>query len=84
MDTKSGSMVHVEDPEQKVQHVDPVGTVRLIEDGEVVLIPTPSPDPRGKMRSKPSLARPILTNIFRSLKHASMEKMGHHDCSQFM
>lgn len=23
------------------------GTVRLIEDGEVILIPTPSPDPRG-------------------------------------
>lgn len=23
------------------------GTVRLIDDGEVILIPTPSPDPRG-------------------------------------
>ena len=28
-------------------HATPVGTVRLINDTELVLIPTPSPDPRG-------------------------------------
>lgn len=27
----------------------PTGTVKLVEDGEIVLIPTPSPDPRGKV-----------------------------------
>lgn len=31
----------------------PTGTVKLVEDGEIVLIPTPSPDPRGLIPSQP-------------------------------
>ena len=32
----------------KPLHGDPVGTVQLFDHNEIVLIPTPSPDPRGK------------------------------------
>lgn len=50
MDSKDAvSVMHADtvDETLKVGHVDPVGTVRLIDHNEVVLIPTPSPDSRG-------------------------------------
>jgi hypothetical protein len=48
MDIKDLShTVHDEEVVQKpIQH-DAVGTVRLVNADEIVLIPTPSPDPRG-------------------------------------
>ena len=51
MDAKDAvSVTHADaiDENVKTNHADPVGTVRLIDHNEVVLIPTPSPDPRGE------------------------------------
>lgn len=48
MDSKDGiSVTHADVVDVKTSHIDPVGTVRLIDHNEVVLIPTPSADPRG-------------------------------------
>jgi hypothetical protein len=52
MDSKPADVVHMETQERKLESIDPigpVGTVHLIEGGELVLIPTPSPDPRGML-----------------------------------
>lgn len=50
MDLKdNGEVVQSEVTDLKPVHVDPVGTVRLIDHNELVLIPTPSPDPRGTL-----------------------------------
>jgi DNA-binding transcriptional MocR family regulator len=49
MDVKETTdTVHNELAITKPQHHNPTGTVTLLEDGEVVLIPTPSLDPRGE------------------------------------
>lgn len=64
----------------KVSHVDPVGTVRLIDHNEVVLIPTPSPDPRGEI-SPPECGLQRLTG-FRSTEPSAMAQMGHNLHSQ--
>jgi hypothetical protein len=57
MNSKDGiSVSHADTVEDlKVTRFEPVGTVQLIDHNEVVLIPTPSPDPRGKSPSKSSL-----------------------------
>jgi len=53
MDTKdSGSIGHIEIRDKKPIYHDAVGTVRLVDADEVVLIPTPSPDPRGSYHLK--------------------------------
>jgi hypothetical protein len=52
MDAKEAvSVTHADtiNENMKTSKVDPVGTVRLIDHNEVVLIPTPSPDPRGRI-----------------------------------
>lgn len=49
MDTKEATeAAHHELAISKRQHQNPTGTVTLVEDGEIILIPTPSPDPRGQ------------------------------------
>ena len=43
----------------------PTGTVKLVEDGEIVLIPTPSPDPRGRTHTQlqsPTLSSTIVAD----------------------
>lgn len=48
MDTKDIDTTHEEVVKPAApDQLQPLGTVKLVEDGEVVLIPTPSPDPRG-------------------------------------
>jgi hypothetical protein len=47
MDSKLNDVAHIEIHGAKLANIGPVGTVHLIEAGELVLIPTPSPDPRG-------------------------------------
>lgn len=48
MDLKDQAFsAHDEVRATKTAHQDAVGTVRLLDADEVVLIPTPSPDPRG-------------------------------------
>ena len=47
MDDKDIDATHHELAKPKGGQHNPTGTVKLVEDGEVVLIPTPSPDPRG-------------------------------------
>ncbi|RAL05955.1 MFS transporter [Aspergillus ibericus CBS 121593] len=46
MDDKDVDATHLELAKPKAGHQNPTGTVKLVEDGEIVLIPTPSPDPR--------------------------------------
>ncbi|KAL4864255.1 hypothetical protein BDV12DRAFT_201295 [Aspergillus spectabilis] len=48
MDIKQGSteVAHHELALPKPELHNPTGTVTLLEDGEIILIPTPSPDPR--------------------------------------
>jgi hypothetical protein len=46
--------VHADFVPVKTVHHETIGTVRLIEHQEVVLIPTPSPDPRGVFPSNHS------------------------------
>ena len=53
----------------------PTGTVKLVEDGEIVLIPTPSPDPRGKVHIQLFL-QPSLLTIMRSSQPTSMAEVG--------
>jgi hypothetical protein len=48
----------------KANHIEPVGTVRLISHNEIVLIPTPSPDPRGNISWKSNCE---LSNISKIL-----------------
>jgi hypothetical protein len=50
MDAKVGSteVAHLESALSKPVHHNPTGTVTLLEGDEVILIPTPSPDPCGK------------------------------------
>jgi hypothetical protein len=49
MDNKEPTQtIHDEVTASKAEHHNPTGTVTLLEDGEIILIPTPSPDPRGK------------------------------------
>jgi hypothetical protein len=48
MDAKEPNQAHLEFAMSKPEHHNPIGTVTLLEEGEVILIPTPSPDPRGK------------------------------------
>jgi hypothetical protein len=45
------SVTHTDIAYAKNIPIGPVGTVLLIDHNEVVLIPTPSPDPRGKSAS---------------------------------
>jgi hypothetical protein len=47
MDTKEPNQAHLEFAMSKPEYHNPTGTVTLLEEGEVILIPTPSPDPRG-------------------------------------
>lgn len=57
----------------------PTGTVKLVEDGEIVLIPTPSPDPRG-LTSLNFVCENYIANEEgnRPLELPSMAKMGDH------
>lgn len=50
MDIKAGTteVAHLESALSKPTHHNSTGTVTLLEGGEIILIPTPSPDPRGK------------------------------------
>ena len=58
---ESVSVSHTDFPEDlKVQHVNPVGTVQLLDHNDVVLIPTPSPDPRGTVHSASAILREHL------------------------
>jgi hypothetical protein len=75
------SVTHADlvDDNLKVNHADPVGTVRLIDHNEVVLIPTPSPDPRGEQA--PENLVYFLTGP-RPFEPSAMAKMGHNFHSQ--
>ena len=68
------------DENLKVSHVDPVGTVRLIDHSEVVLIPTPSPDPRGRISPPESYMQHLIG--FKSIEPSAMAQMGHNFHSQ--
>lgn len=50
MDVKGGTteVAHLESALSKPAPHNSAGTVTLLEGGEIILIPTPSPDPRGK------------------------------------
>ena len=75
------SVTHADKVEDiiKVTQTDPVGTVRLIDHNAVVLIPTPSPDPRGNDASK--LPIRLLTRA-RSIEPPTVAQMGHNLHSQ--
>lgn len=81
MDLKdTGDVVQAEVADLKLTHVEPVGTVRLIDHNELILIPTPSPDPRGI--STFEFCQLILLMTFRSIEFTAMEEVGNHGHSE--
>lgn len=74
--------------EKPVQHVDAaekaLGTVGMVSDGHIRLVPTPSSDPNGKSWPRNSAQSENSSygsrRLARSPEHASMEEMGlaHH------
>ncbi|KAJ5883913.1 uncharacterized protein N7473_010799 [Penicillium subrubescens] len=62
MDNKEPTQtIHDEVTASKAEHHNPTGTVTLLEDGEIILIPTPSPDPRDPLNLP--VAQKLLINI---------------------
>lgn len=66
VDSKERPMevAHEEFAMSKPEQTNPTGTVTLLEEGEIILIPTPSPDPRGIFNS--SCRQNMRTDIPRS------------------
>lgn len=75
MNTKPPQTAHVELALSKPEHENPTGTVTLLEEGEIILIPTPSPDPRG--RSSYIHLCASLVDIVRSTQPSHFPEVGY-------
>ena len=76
---KTLEATHIEAQDEPKPQI--MGNVKLLQDGETVLVPTPSPDPNGKSGIIKSTQGSELTSHHRPFEPAIMAQMGHpHSC----
>ena len=72
---KTLEATHIEAQDEPKPQI--MGNVKLLQDGETVLVPTPSPDPNGKSDVSEVLRSQELTRYHRPFEPALMAQMGY-------
>lgn len=79
MDDKNMSTEQIEVANEKHQKL-PTGTVHLIEDGSIILVPTPTSDPNGKAPKFLLTYSLSDLELKRPFEYANMAKIHHSHC----